>query len=434
MPAASRQAGDGRGGGASENPSPMTALALDPPRLPAVAAPELCSDETLARRAGAGDDAAYAAIYARYHGRLEAYCRAIVRHDEDARDAAQTAMTRALVAMRDERGAAHLRPWLFRIAHNEALTVLRRRRHHHELTEALEGRDADPAIAVLVREELRGMLGALAALPATHREALLLREVGGLDYGTVAAVVGMTPQAARQAVFRARAVVRAERLAGDQSQCIEIRDVLAGHDGRRRRARRVRAHLRACSACREWDAARPNGRALSAVPTALASAASTLWSWIGGAAAGTPGSIGGAAAAKVVTGVAVIAAGTAPIGQHEIVHRHAPAPAAQRQPAAARRPTAATRPAAAAPAAKTARQPPRRSLGARPAAVAPRATPVTSRPARLADRTTAPDRHRTALPAPSTSHGAARAGAPRGRDGAPGGRGPGTDDSVPSKR
>jgi RNA polymerase sigma factor (sigma-70 family) len=199
----------------------MTALALDPPRLPALAAPDLCSDEALARRAGTGDDAAYAAIYARYHARIEAYCRAMVRHDEDARDAAQTAMTKALVAMRTERGAAHLRPWLFRIAHNEALTVLRRRR-----------------------------------------------------------------------------------------------------------GRRVREHLRACSACREWDAAqRRNGGALSALPAALTSAASWLWSWIGGAAASAPGTVGATAAAKVVTGVAVIAAGTAPIAQREIVHRAAQPPA-----------------------------------------------------------------------------------------------------------
>jgi len=165
----------------------MTALALPPRALPPVAAPELCSDEALARRAGAGDDAAYAVIYTRYHARIEAYCRAIVRHDEDARDAAQTAMTKALVAMRSERGGLHLRSWLYRIAHNEALTVLRRRRNHDELTDALEGRDTDPVIEVLLREQLRAMLDGLRGLPASHREALLLRELGGLDYATVAA-------------------------------------------------------------------------------------------------------------------------------------------------------------------------------------------------------------------------------------------------------
>ena len=380
----------------------MTALALDPPRL---AAPALSSDEALARRAGAGDDAAYAAIYARYHARIEAYCRAIVRHDEDARDAAQTAMTKALVAMRAERGgAAHLRPWLFRIAHNEALTVLRRRRHHDELTEALEGRDGDPIIDVLLREELRGMFDALAALPASHREALLLRVVGGLDYDTVAAVVGMTPRAARQAVFRARSALRSERRAAEQSRCPEIRLLLAGHDGRRRRGRRVRAHLRACSACREWDAARRQaGGALSALPAGVTSAASWLWSWIGGAAASSPGTIGAAAAAKVVTGVAVIAAGTAPIAQREIVHRAAPPPPAKRQSAADTRrvPVVARR--------------------------APVAAPVAQRAAVHVPSTRAaspaPDRH-PAAPAADSPSRAARVGAPRGRDGAPGGRGP----------
>jgi RNA polymerase sigma factor (sigma-70 family) len=308
----------------------MTTIALDPRSARSLAAPEQCTDEALARRAGHGDDAAYAAIYARYHARIEAYCRAIVRHDEDARDAAQTAMTKALVAIRSQRETLHLRSWLYRIAHNEALTVLRRRRHHHELTDALESHDADPVVEVLVREQLRATLAALGTLPASHREALLLRELGGLDYTSVAEVMGMTPRAARQAVFRARRVLRADRAAAEQSQCPEVRSVLAGHDGRRRRARTVRVHLRTCQACRDWDAARrpARPRALSVLPTALASAASSLWGWLGGAVAGSPGGVG-AAATKLVTGAAVLAAGTAPIAQHEIVthdaHRARPA-------------------------------------------------------------------------------------------------------------
>jgi hypothetical protein len=52
------------------------------------------SDEALARRAGAGDADAFGVLYVRYAARLEAYCRSIVRHDEDARDAVQTAMTK----------------------------------------------------------------------------------------------------------------------------------------------------------------------------------------------------------------------------------------------------------------------------------------------------------------------------------------------------
>jgi hypothetical protein len=58
------------------------------------------SDETLARRASGGDDEAFGALYERYHRPLELYCRSIVRHHEDARDAAQSAMAKALVALR----------------------------------------------------------------------------------------------------------------------------------------------------------------------------------------------------------------------------------------------------------------------------------------------------------------------------------------------
>jgi DNA-directed RNA polymerase specialized sigma24 family protein len=115
---------------------------MPPPAVPArvpcapVSSPTGCraslrgrrSDEALARRAGDGDDEAFAVLYGRYAPRLEAYCRAIVRHDEDARDAVQTTMTNALVALRRRDREIVVRPWLFRIAHNEAVTVLRRRR------------------------------------------------------------------------------------------------------------------------------------------------------------------------------------------------------------------------------------------------------------------------------------------------------------------
>jgi RNA polymerase sigma factor (sigma-70 family) len=328
----------------------MTAIALHPPGAGRPAGPELASDAALARRVAAGDDAAYAAIYARYHERIEPYCRAIVRHDEDASDAAQSAMTKAFVAMRAQGGTVHLRSWLYGIAHNEAVSVLRRRRPHHELTDALEGRDSDPVIEVLLREQLRAMLEALAALPESHRRALLLRELGGLDYATVAEATGLTPRAARQAVFRARRALRADRAAIEHAQCSEIRGVLAGHDGRRRRARKVRAHLRTCEACRDWDTARRPGRprAVSILPGAWVAAASSLWGWLGGVLGGSSGAVGAVTATKLVTGAATLAAGTGPIARHEIVPR-ASRPVAQHRATAA---SATARPRAAAVTAK----------------------------------------------------------------------------------
>jgi RNA polymerase sigma factor (sigma-70 family) len=79
--------------------------------------------------------AAFAALYERHHRDLYRYCRSILRDDHDAQDALQSTMTRAFAALRDERRDFELRPWLFRIAHNEAVTVLRRRRAAEPLDE-----------------------------------------------------------------------------------------------------------------------------------------------------------------------------------------------------------------------------------------------------------------------------------------------------------
>src|SRR3954463_11090208 len=82
---------------------------------------------TLRSRAARGDSAAFTAVYERHHQALYRYCRSIVRHDEDAQDALQSTMARAFAALQDEQRDFELRPWLFRIAHNEAVTILRRR-------------------------------------------------------------------------------------------------------------------------------------------------------------------------------------------------------------------------------------------------------------------------------------------------------------------
>src|SRR5689334_11786537 len=97
----------------------------------------LLGDDALGRRAARGEQAAYSALHERYARRVELYCRSIVRHDEDARDAAQSALAKAFLALDGRPHGAPLRPWLFRIAHNEAVSALRRRVPQAELGEEL---------------------------------------------------------------------------------------------------------------------------------------------------------------------------------------------------------------------------------------------------------------------------------------------------------
>src|SRR3954468_912585 len=84
------------------------------------------SDRRLAELAVAGEgERAFAAIYARYHQPLYRYSHSIVRDPDDAADALQSAMLKAYLALPAKRAEVALKPWLFRIVHNEAITVIR---------------------------------------------------------------------------------------------------------------------------------------------------------------------------------------------------------------------------------------------------------------------------------------------------------------------
>src|SRR3954449_8254055 len=103
----------------------MEAFALSPDAVRVPLPQRLLSDDRLLRLVATGNPQAFGSIYARYHAPLYAYCRSIVRDPDDARDALQNTMLKALAAL--GRGSADrelsLKPWLFRIAHNESITL-----------------------------------------------------------------------------------------------------------------------------------------------------------------------------------------------------------------------------------------------------------------------------------------------------------------------
>src|SRR6478672_1081420 len=96
-------------------------------------ATRLLSDERLVGRAKRGDERAFAAIFRRYHQQLYRFSLAIVGNSEDAQDALQNTMVKAMNALPGEQRQIQLKPWLYRIAHNESIELLRRRRETDEL-------------------------------------------------------------------------------------------------------------------------------------------------------------------------------------------------------------------------------------------------------------------------------------------------------------
>src|SRR3712207_6736545 len=185
--------------------------------------------------AGSGSDPPSAMLARRYDGPLHGYCLSIVKNAEDARDVLQSAWMKALVALRAESRKAPVRPWLFRIVHNEAIDVIRRRRGDEPLpdTERLGGTAGGADDEVVGRERLAEVVSDLRELPEGQRAALVMREWADFEYAEIATALATSEGNARQLVFSARTGLVESRTGRDES-CDVIRLELAGADGRRR--------------------------------------------------------------------------------------------------------------------------------------------------------------------------------------------------------
>jgi RNA polymerase sigma factor (sigma-70 family) len=302
------------------------------PRTLSISAPTgLFGDERLARLTGEGNERAFSTLYTRFHQSLYRYCYSMLRHEADAQDALQSTFTSALVALRRGQRDAPLRPWLFRIAHNESISLLRKRRPVSELSEAIESPMPSVDVAADRRERLALLVADLQELPERQRGALVMRELNGLSHEELAQALGISVGAAKQTVFEGRRAL-AEFERGRAMACDQIQQVISDGDRRALRARRVRAHLRECSGCTAFAAAIPERRSalLALAPALPAAAASGLFTRITGASsahhgggsllAGTAGkSVGAALSTKtLVTGAAIVA--TAAAGTAGIVH------------------------------------------------------------------------------------------------------------------
>jgi RNA polymerase sigma factor (sigma-70 family) len=212
------------------------------------------SDEMLAREVRLGNNAAFQVIYERYGGGVRSMCRHLLRSPEDAEDAVQQSMASAWSYLR---AANHdlpqrLRPWLYAIAQNRCLAMLRDRVPDRLVVE--DQRDELGYVdQVECRLELRMMLADLRDLPIAQRQALVLSELGGLSHADVADRLGRTQPRVKSLVFEARATLHAWREARD-TPCDEIRRQLSTLHGGSLRRRTLRRHLELCDACRLYRA------------------------------------------------------------------------------------------------------------------------------------------------------------------------------------
>jgi len=308
-----------------------------PARLAAPA--PLSSDARLVRRAARRDERAFAAIFRRYHQEIYRFCLVLLANREDARDALQNTMVKALQALPGEKRSIQLRPWLYQVAHNESVEIMRGRGKTAPIDAELVDPAAEVAETAAERERLRQLLRDLADLPERQRAALVLRELGGLEFAQIGEFFGSSEAVARQAVYEARLSLRSLE-AGRAMSCEEIMHRLSNADGRVSRRRDLRAHLRDCPDCRAFrDAIESRRRdfAVIAPLPALASAGilhaalGSAPSAAGGTASGVTAAAGagkalsaGLVAKSVATAVVATAIGVSAADRSGLIHTGLP--------------------------------------------------------------------------------------------------------------
>jgi RNA polymerase sigma factor (sigma-70 family) len=168
--------------------------------------PELALVERLRR----GDPDAFDDVYAAFNTRLFTFLVRLSRRREVAEDLLEETWLRVVRHARRLDAETRLGPWLFTVARNLHVSYMRSRMLEDSATASLMALwpfspERSSPFEAAAANELEGRIErALAAMPSASREVLLLVAVAGMDHSDAADVCGITPEALRQRLHRAR--------------------------------------------------------------------------------------------------------------------------------------------------------------------------------------------------------------------------------------
>ncbi len=167
------------------------------------------SDERLVAAARQGHGRAFEALVRRHRPALLGYARQLLG-EARAEDAVQQALLQAWTALQRGDRVSNPRAWLYRVVHNAAVDASRRSaRHEHAGAARFVGVAASASADIELRAQVEETLVGLAALPPVQREALVRTALAGDSHERVAASLGVSTDAVRGLVHRARARLRA---------------------------------------------------------------------------------------------------------------------------------------------------------------------------------------------------------------------------------
>ena len=171
------------------------------------------TEQALVERLRRGDEAAFDAVYDAFNLRLFTFLLRLTRRHHVAEDLLEETWLRLVKHAHRLRPDTRLGPWLFTVARNLHVSYLRSRMIEDSTAVGLmtlwpfSVERSSPFEATVVSELERRIERALSSLPRASREVLLLVGVAGLDHSDAADVCGITPEALRQRLHRARGML-----------------------------------------------------------------------------------------------------------------------------------------------------------------------------------------------------------------------------------
>ena len=183
-------------------PRPIT----QPLRRPTALEYEKLSDPILVTRAKDGDRDALAALLARHQSKVERLARHMLRDPDDGSDAAQEALAKVCVRLKQFNGGAQFSTWLHRLVVNTCLDAAERRkaRSHEPLGDHFQS-DEDPARDAGNSELRRELCDALAEVSPQQARIVLLKDALGYSFEEIAEASGMPVGTAKCHAHRGRA-------------------------------------------------------------------------------------------------------------------------------------------------------------------------------------------------------------------------------------
>ena len=171
-------------------------------------------DADLIQKARRGDVEAYNLLVSRWEKRVYNYLLRIVGHREDALDLSQDVFLKAYQNLRKLEDPGRFAPWLFRIAHNEAYTMFRRRRPEadpdEQPEESTQGAITTSGSSVYPMELSLAVAAALERLSVDQREAVILKIYQGFKFDEMAEILACPVSTVKSRLYAALDLLKTE--------------------------------------------------------------------------------------------------------------------------------------------------------------------------------------------------------------------------------